>query len=63
MRTKYDIFTHKTGVRIVGADSGRRGLVIEIKETRPEWIEPIIKWDDGKVSKVQNESIYLEEGE
>ena len=63
MRTRFDIFSHPVSTRVVGADSGKRGTVIEIKETKPEWIQPVIRWDDGTVGFVQNEEIFLEEGE
>ena len=42
---RYDIFNHKTGVRVVEVKTGRRGIVYRIDETAPEWIQPLILWD------------------
>ncbi len=44
----YDIFRHNSqNVRVIDRD-GRHGTIIEIRETGPDWIEPIILWDGEK---------------
>jgi hypothetical protein len=48
----YDIRAHGRGTRVVELRSGRRGTVAEIRETRADWIEPIIQWDgEGELSR------------
>ncbi len=43
---RYDVLKHETGTRVIEVGSGRKGLVVEIIETKPEWIEPLVKWDN-----------------
>jgi hypothetical protein len=47
--TRYNIFIHGTGVRVIeiGPYSiGRHGLVVSIKETAPDWVEPQVLFDN-----------------
>ncbi len=62
MKTRYDIFKHSINVRVQCSKSKRKGIVIEIKETKAECIEPLVKWDDGGVDFARNEELYLDEG-
>lgn len=57
---RYNVFAHGKGTKVIGSKSGKRGEVLEVKETAYEWIEPLIKWDDGEVSFAREE-LYLRE--
>ena len=50
----YNIFTDRVGVRILNTRTGKRGVVVEIKETAFEYIEPFVLYDDS--SEVKSET-------
>lgn len=58
---KYDLYKHDIGVRVVSSRDGRRGTVIQIRETAPEWIEPLVKWDNDETSFISDSYLFLEE--
>lgn len=43
---RYDIFAHGIGTRVKDPVSARKGIVMDIVESSPEWIDPVVKWDD-----------------
>lgn len=43
---RYDVFIHGIGSRVKDPVSARRGVVTDIVESSPEWIDPVVKWDD-----------------
>lgn len=43
---RYDVFEHGIGARVKDPVSNRRGVVMDIIETSPEWIDPVVKWGD-----------------
>lgn len=60
---RYDIFVHKTGVRVIEDRSGKHGTVVRIEETSYEWIEPIVKFDDEETPRRTRGELYLEKKE
>lgn len=57
--TPYDIFKHGVNVRVYDS-AGRYGRVVEIRETAPEWIEPIVLWDDMTTPMRSSTKLFLE---
>lgn len=57
----YDIFKHKTGIRVVDINTNKRGLVIDIVESAYEWIEPLVKWDGSDKPEKTTGVLVLEE--
>ena len=60
MNMKYDVFTHPAGQRVIEEQSGKHGVVVQIKETAHEWIEPIIKFDDEDAPRRAHGAVWLE---
>lgn len=44
--SKYDIFKHGTNVTVKNKHTGKLGVVVEIKETFHECIEPFVQYYD-----------------
>jgi len=64
--TRYDETTYATGVAVVALFSGRKGTVIKVTGAESdghEWIMPLVKWDDGEISFVGNDVLYLSDSE
>lgn len=57
---RYDVRVHGIGVRVTELNSGRTGVVESVRETAAEWIEPIVRWDDGELSRARWELILEE---
>ena len=50
----YNIFKDGVGQRVLNTRTGKRGIVVEIRETAWEYIEPFVKYDGS--DKVELES-------
>jgi hypothetical protein len=59
---RFDEFKHSVGVAVVALHSGRKGKVLRIEMTGYEFIEPVVQWDDGEISRVGNDVLYLADG-
>lgn len=54
----YDVFKHGPSTNVITLN-GRKGVVVRIEETAPEWIEPIVLWDDTKDESRANTKLFL----
>lgn len=49
---RFDYTKHGIGARVVELKSGRRGEVVDLRETSYEVIEPFIRWDsENEISR------------
>ena len=42
------VFDIQPGMRLYDTFNNRYGRVTDVRETKPEWIEPFVKWDDAE---------------
>lgn len=46
---KFDIFKHHTGTKVYNCLTKKTGVVVDIKETFVDCIEPFVDYGDGKL--------------
>lgn len=57
----YDIFKDGAGTRVLNTRTGKRGVVVEIRETAWEYIEPFVKYDGSdKVESASTLNLVVE---
>lgn len=45
--SEVDIFTMTKGMRVRDNKNNIDGTILSIEETAPEYIEPLVQWDNG----------------
>ena len=50
----YDLRIDGIGAAVTELKTGRRGIVESIEETSPDWIEPLVRWSDGELSRARS---------
>lgn len=60
----YDIFKHGTTVTVMNKHTKRHGVVVEIKETGHEWIEPFVQYYDKAepIRETTMNLIFIDDG-